>query len=165
MVKGHLAHQKFVGQDSQAPEIDGRVVLCSLEQLRGCVVEGATVGLSAGAVAESCPAEVAELAYPVRQDDVLRLDVTVSDAFFVQVDNCLRHMLYLHSRLLFCKYFPLLQLMEESPFLHVLQHEVDKLLVAEDAVNLKDILVAAEALDLDFFDQLLDHLIFLDYLL
>lgn len=55
--------------------------------------------------------------------------------------------------------------MEESPFLHVLQHEVDKLLVAEDAVNLKDILVAAEALDLDFFDQLLDHLIFLDYLL
>lgn len=107
-----------------------------MEQLWGCVIEGSTVGLSAGAVAESCPAEITELADPVRQDDVLRLNVTMGDAFFVQVDNCLRHMLYLHSCLLFCKYCSLLQLMEESSLLHIFQHKIDKLLVTKNAVNL-----------------------------
>ena len=59
VVERGLPSQQFESQDTKTPEINTPVVVLALENLRGCVVEGAAVGLPS-LVAESCPAEVTQ---------------------------------------------------------------------------------------------------------
>ena len=149
MVEGCLANQQLVGQHSDAPQVHSVVVVSSRQYLRCRVVEGATVGL-APFVADGGPAEVAELADLIGEDDVLGFDVPVGYSLVVEVLDGLGDVVDLGGCLLLREGLGLLHLAEESALLHVFQDEVDVLFVVEAAVYFKDVLMVAETLDLHF---------------
>lgn len=54
---------------------------------------------------------------------------------------------------------------KESPLLHVLQDQIDAILIIEEAVNFQNVSVVEETLDLELQDELVDHEVRLDHLL
>jgi hypothetical protein len=86
MVEGSLADQDFVGQNPQAPQIHRHVILGTLQDLRGCIVKSATVGLSP-LVTESGPTKVTELTDSMGNYYVFGLDVSVRNIILVEVLN------------------------------------------------------------------------------
>ena len=121
MVERRLANQQLVGQHPDTPQVNSVVVVISCQYLRRRVVEGAAVGLAAF-VADGCPAEVAELADLVGEDDVLGFDVPVGYSLVVEVLDGLGDVVDLGGCLLLRESLGLLHLAEESALLHVFQN-------------------------------------------
>lgn len=60
---------------------------------------------------------------------------------------------------------PLLQLCKQRAFFHVFQNEIDVLDVIEETVKLEDVFVLAVTLNLDLFQQLINHQVRFNHLL
>ena len=57
MIERSFPDQKFIGEDPEAPKIDGGIILASLEDLRGHIIKGPTVSCPSLS-ADSCPSKI-----------------------------------------------------------------------------------------------------------
>merc|ERR1719399_767532 len=104
------------------------------------------------------PAEVRNLqGVPHADEDVLRLDVSVDHMLRVAVPDGLRDLLEVPGRPGLGELPPVREQVVELPARRELQHEVDPLLVDEEAEEAQGVDVAEVRLDLDLAPQLVLH--------
>jgi hypothetical protein len=159
MLKRYFSRHELIGQHAQIPQINAQIVLLPFEYLGGRIVKGATVGL-ATALNSGGPAKVTELGDPVIEDDVLRFDVSMCDVHIVEAFNGVSDFPNKAGGLIFGELLLVVHVVEEGAALHVLQNDVDVVLVAHQPIELHDVGVADEGLQLDFLDHLVQHVRF-----
>lgn len=86
MVEGRLPYQKLVSQHSQTPEIHRHVVLSAFEDFRCGIVESAAVCFSPF-IADCRPTKVTKLTGPMRHNYIFWLNVSVSNAVLMHVND------------------------------------------------------------------------------
>ena len=86
------------------------------------------------------------------------------DTLVMQILDGFSDVFYFFSSFLFRKSLALLHLSEKGAFLHVLEDKVNIFSIVEATVDLENVLVIAEALNLDLQHKLVDHIVILDHL-
>jgi len=83
----------------------------------------------------------------VENENVLRLDVSVDNISFLQVQQCLNHLRDYYLRLNFVKSLFSAQSLEQVTILAVLQHSVNVRFIVEVAVQADDVRVLKSVLN------------------
>jgi hypothetical protein len=88
MIERSTPNHQLVSQYSQTPQVHRHIVLFSFQYLRSSVVKCSTIGLSP-LIANRSPPKIAKLANAMRDDNVFRFNVSMSDTSFVQIPDSL----------------------------------------------------------------------------
>ena len=149
MVERSTSNHQFICQNSQTPQVHRHVVLFSFQYLRSSVVKCSTISFSS-LIANSSPAEVTKLTNSMRNNNVFRLDITMSNTLLMQVLYCLCYLLQPYCSLYLTKSFLLLQLLKKGSFLHIVKNKINVLSIIKAAIKSENVLVLTEWLYLDF---------------
>lgn len=136
---------------TQAPQIDCLVVLLSLQNFGWDVLlrsaERASSPLHSGR-----PPKIADLGEAIAEHYILWLEIAMRNILVVHLLDGLADFPEEHDRLGLWKRIPKIHVVEKRAALHILQHQVDVVLIRHHRVELHYIGVAQEGLDLDFLD-------------
>ncbi len=168
MVEGRLSSHELICKHSDAPQVNSFVILLTLENLWSDVIASTAVCF-ASFITKSGPTEISQFTYMLKlmkiyicHDNILGLDIPVSNIPVLQVLYGLCQVSNLFSRILFWKFLELFQVVKQSSLLHKFQHQVNVCLVVEDTVYFQYERMVQVALKLYFQDELVDHFICLD---
>lgn len=81
----------------------------------------------------------------------------MKDIVGVQIFHCFTYFLQLGARFLLAKLSSQLDVLIQTPFLHVLKHYVDVLSIAEAAIHLHNVRMIQVETDLYLLDELIQH--------
>lgn len=166
--EGSLASQKLEQEDAAPPEVDLLVVLVAISDLRGQVVCGPAEGQPLLIVLrEGSPPEVAQfnaVKLVVKEEDVLRLEVSVDDVPVPHVDKRINDLPKDLLNLAFPESlaFGLLDPVKEVALFGCLHDHVDVPLVVEVAVEPCDVGMPESVLDLNLAPGLVQVAVFLN---
>lgn len=139
-IERSLSHQHLVGQDAQAPQIEGLVVLFVDDAAVGAVV-AVVVPCSGLFVMAVSPTESAKFGHSVAQPDILSLHLAVVDIVVLQLLECYAELPDYKCRLQLGKFFRRggCQLGLQRATLQELQNEVYVFGICEAAIKLHDV--------------------------
>ena len=133
--EGSVTGQEFVGQDSERPNINVRVVRLALDHLRRQVVQSAAHGLTTQGRGVDRPSKVSELHFALQTEKkIFRLDIAVNDVLAVEILESVGNAADVVSAELLREASGAVEFVVEFSLSGVLQDQIDLLAVVEVAI-------------------------------
>lgn len=134
MIEGSTSNHQLVCQYSQTPQVHRHIVLFSLQNLRSSIVKCSTISLSS-LIANGSPSKIAQLTNSMRNNNVFRLYISMSNTSLMQVLDSLCYLFQPDSSLHLTKRLFLFQLLEKGSFLHIVKNKVYVFLIIKAAIK------------------------------